>query len=221
MTFYWNGLGGQPKWLWGSSDGTSHYVYNPANFSVNYANTSGTSNNSNAVGGLSNAYFMQRLVDTWNTDNVGNQRLYFANGGTTHIKGYTDVIVAFQNGNPAIASRIRAGGTYESLSDRRTKYDIVDADDIGRDQLMALRPRWYKRYGIDKLELGWISQEVREALPIAVQPINPDDPDELLYIDEKAISVATVATVKQLVVEPEALKAEVAALKADAAQKSA
>lgn len=42
MTFNWSGQGGQPAWLWGSNDGISHFVYNPSNFSVNYATTAGT-----------------------------------------------------------------------------------------------------------------------------------------------------------------------------------
>lgn len=37
----WNGQGGQPRGLWGGNDGTNMYVYNPANFSVNYANRAG------------------------------------------------------------------------------------------------------------------------------------------------------------------------------------
>lgn len=39
MTFNWSGQDGQPSWLWGGNDGTNMYVYNPSNFSVNYANT--------------------------------------------------------------------------------------------------------------------------------------------------------------------------------------
>ena len=35
----WAGQGGQPGWLWGGNDGVNMYVYNPANFSVNYANS--------------------------------------------------------------------------------------------------------------------------------------------------------------------------------------
>jgi len=38
MTFNWAGQGGQPTWLWGGNDGTNMYVYNPSNFSVNFAN---------------------------------------------------------------------------------------------------------------------------------------------------------------------------------------
>lgn len=37
MTFYWDGQGGQPNWLWGGNDGTSMYVYSPSNFSVSNA----------------------------------------------------------------------------------------------------------------------------------------------------------------------------------------
>jgi hypothetical protein len=42
MTFNWSGQSGQPTWLWGSNDGSNIYVWNPSNFSVNYANTAGS-----------------------------------------------------------------------------------------------------------------------------------------------------------------------------------
>lgn len=42
MTFYWSGQSGQPTWLWGGTDGTNMYVYNPSNFSVNYASSAGS-----------------------------------------------------------------------------------------------------------------------------------------------------------------------------------
>ena len=42
MTFYWSGQSGQPTWLWGSNDGSNIYVYNPSNFSVNYAKSAAT-----------------------------------------------------------------------------------------------------------------------------------------------------------------------------------
>jgi hypothetical protein len=46
MTFYWAGQSGQPTWLWGSNNGTDIYVYNPSNFSVNYATTAGSATDS-------------------------------------------------------------------------------------------------------------------------------------------------------------------------------
>lgn len=42
LNFYWSGQGGQPPWLWGGNDGVNMYVYNPSNFSVNYANSAGS-----------------------------------------------------------------------------------------------------------------------------------------------------------------------------------
>ena len=48
MQFNWSGQNGQPTWLWGGNDGTNMYVYNPSNFSVNYANNAG--NGVNASG---------------------------------------------------------------------------------------------------------------------------------------------------------------------------
>ena len=49
MTFYWSGQAGQPTWLWGSNNGTDIYVWNPANFSVNYATTAGSANDPNKL----------------------------------------------------------------------------------------------------------------------------------------------------------------------------
>ena len=42
--FNWSGQSGQPSWLWGSNDGVNMYVWNPSNFSVNYANLAGSAN---------------------------------------------------------------------------------------------------------------------------------------------------------------------------------
>ena len=42
LNFYWSGQDGQPTWLWGGTDGANMYVYNPSNFSVNYAASAGS-----------------------------------------------------------------------------------------------------------------------------------------------------------------------------------
>lgn len=44
ITFHWSGQKGQPTWIWGGNDRTNQYVYNPSNFSVNYANSAGSAN---------------------------------------------------------------------------------------------------------------------------------------------------------------------------------
>jgi len=38
---YTSGGGGQPSWLWGTNDGQTMQIWNPGNFSVNYANSAG------------------------------------------------------------------------------------------------------------------------------------------------------------------------------------
>lgn len=54
MTFNWAGQGGQPTWLWGGNDGVNHYVYNPSNFSVNYANSAGSAGSATTASTVSN-----------------------------------------------------------------------------------------------------------------------------------------------------------------------
>lgn len=50
MKWNWSGQGGQPSWLWGGNDGANMYVYNPSDFSVNYAKSA---NYANSAGGIS------------------------------------------------------------------------------------------------------------------------------------------------------------------------
>lgn len=45
----WAGQGGQPGWLWGGNDGVNMYVYNPANFSVNYATSCNYANSAGSA----------------------------------------------------------------------------------------------------------------------------------------------------------------------------
>lgn len=44
IIFNWSGLGGQPTWLFGGNTPTGIFVYNPANFSVNFANSANVAN---------------------------------------------------------------------------------------------------------------------------------------------------------------------------------
>lgn len=65
----WSGQGGQPTWLWGGSDGTNMYVYNPSNFNVNYSNISGVANN--AIGYNQNWGYYGRANYVWYTNDTG------------------------------------------------------------------------------------------------------------------------------------------------------
>lgn len=60
INIIWSGQSGMPSWVLGGSDGANVYAYNPANFSVNYANSTNYANsagNANTVGGWAIANF--------------------------------------------------------------------------------------------------------------------------------------------------------------------
>ena len=42
IDFTYSAQSGQPTYLWGTNNGTTMYVYNPSNFSVNYAASAGS-----------------------------------------------------------------------------------------------------------------------------------------------------------------------------------
>lgn len=56
--FNWSGQSGQPTWLWGGNNQHSYYVYNPSNFRVAYATSSG---NADTVDGYhANSFLIDR-----------------------------------------------------------------------------------------------------------------------------------------------------------------
>ena len=91
--WHWSGQGGQPSWLWGSTDdGTNNYVYNPSNFNVNYANSS---NYSNSAGTANSATSITYNAAAW-----GNAQL---------VTGEIGTYAFLSNVN---ATSIEAGGLY-------------------------------------------------------------------------------------------------------------
>ena len=66
MTFSYSGQGGQPTWVWGSNDaggGNNNYVWNPANFSVNYANSAGSAGSATTASTVSNGAITAAKLD--------------------------------------------------------------------------------------------------------------------------------------------------------------
>lgn len=94
VTFIWKGQGGQPEWLWGGNEATHDkmYVYNPANFSVNYANSAGSAP---ANGGTS-----------WATIVTPNA---VCGGGRVVPAGGSWAVIYIKEGT--VDSRVYAGGT--------------------------------------------------------------------------------------------------------------
>jgi hypothetical protein len=76
QNFYWSGQGGQPTWVYGGSDGTNLYVYNPSNWSVNYANSSNYANSAGTISGGVGANVAALTVNT-----IGSYRLFTTSRG--------------------------------------------------------------------------------------------------------------------------------------------
>lgn len=84
--FSYSGQPGQPTWLWGTNDGGTYAVWNPANFSVNYANNSG------ALSGQGIAYFQQCFYACASYSDYPYTNKYIR---LTRLDGsYVDVIVS-------------------------------------------------------------------------------------------------------------------------------
>ena len=103
-SWYWSGQGGQPGWLWGGNDGTNMYIYNPANFSVNYANSC------NYANGAEYANNAGSVVGTPNI-NVNN------NGFNTLPPGGTWRLIQSDGSGFLQIKGEYAGGTYVGYSE--------------------------------------------------------------------------------------------------------
>lgn len=95
----WHGQGGQPQWLWGGNDGESMYVYNPSNFSVNYANSA---NYATTAGSANNA------STAWQTTIVPN--VTFVGRGGTMPAGGSWLYIYIPYDRHFLTSMVLAGG---------------------------------------------------------------------------------------------------------------
>lgn len=95
----WHGQDGQPQWLWGGNDGESMYVYNPSNFSVNYANSA---NYATTAGSANNA------STAWQTTIVPN--VTFVGRGGTMPAGGSWLYIYMPYDRHFLTSMMLAGG---------------------------------------------------------------------------------------------------------------
>lgn len=113
MVFNWNGQGGQPSWVWGGNDGTNHYVYNPSNFNVNYANSAG---NADTLDGYHESAFPKIYTGTGANDtnlSVGSYVLAYHNGSPANNTSYAVYLIAAANGYTlGVSASTQLSGTW-------------------------------------------------------------------------------------------------------------
>jgi hypothetical protein len=91
MTFTWADPGGQPTYVWGSSDGATHRPYTLSNFSVNYANSAGSAGSAGSATLASKSSTLSQnggngAAMTFNWSGQGGQPTYLwgSNDGVNH-----------------------------------------------------------------------------------------------------------------------------------------
>lgn len=112
INFNWSGQSGQPAWLWGGGDGTNMYVYNPSNFSVNYASSAGGVSVTLAGAAESNLCYAQ-IAD--------NDFFRIRVGGTSSNAGWAEIATA-DDGNEPIYVR-QYTGIFTSVARTATLLD--------------------------------------------------------------------------------------------------
>ena len=85
-TFNWSGQPGQPTWVWGGNSPGNMYVYNPANFSVNYASTAGTLSNGSTITDIyNNGWYRSNGQTGWYNQTYGGG-IYMTD--STYVRTY-------------------------------------------------------------------------------------------------------------------------------------
>lgn len=237
MTFNWSGQGGQPAWLWGSNDGSNIYVWNPSNFSVNYANSAGTAGNvsniSNAVGNSYSWTSTNSFISSSNTGigSASGTLMPQATGAGTaatisfHRPGAYGLNMGLDNDNvfriggwSAAANRLQldmsgnltVAGNSTAYSDIRLKSNIEKITGALA-KVEQLNGVTFNLVGMpeSRRNTGLIAQDVLKVLPEAVH----EHSDEM-----KTLSVAYGNIVGLLVEAIKELRAEVSELKAKQCQ---
>jgi hypothetical protein len=176
LNFYWSGQSGQPTWLWGGSDGENMYVYNPSNFSVNYAATAGSAPASDVYSWAKAATKPSYTATEVGLSNVGNYTVN-QNVGT---------------GNDVTHNTVTAAAFYYS-SDATLKTNINNLTNYW-EILDKLRPVSFDWILNGKKDLGLLAQDVQGVLPESVKRTN----DGTLAISSSGIIAHLVAAVKDL-----------------------
>jgi hypothetical protein len=180
MTFNWNGQGGQPTWLWGGNDIGNMYVWNPSNFSVNYANSAAYAER--AALGPVNGSFTQN-----HTANVA--KMWIGGFGPSQNYGIVCQKATANNTNGSALHFMNAAGTtvgsivldsanstnYNTTSDYRLKTDYRPIEKP-LERLLSLKPTNFKWINDGTRLDGFIAHEVQEVVSNAVNG-NKDEVD--------------------------------------------
>jgi hypothetical protein len=203
MRFHWNLVNGrlavtqpsQPAYIWGANSASDSYLYNPANFSVNYANSAGTANNVSATNFLMNGYhqwavFQNNLEGVappvnaglllgWNYSG-GAGESYIVAAGTPNGGNLKHVLATWDGNTMSSNAQFFSDGTgwvrgtmeaisFYQTSDSTQKTDIQSLG-YGLDAVLKLQTVSYKWKNQDNgnRHVGLLAQQVKNIVPEVV-----------------------------------------------------
>jgi hypothetical protein len=192
-----------------TSDGTGGFqVKNDVNVYVDlYSNRASPADNLtaayidfNSTNSASQKTLYSRLeVETADiTDGTedGRVKLFVTSAGSSTLN------TTWENDNMEVEGDITANGDVTSLSDVRTKENIVDIDD-GIGIVESLRGVYYNKIGQEERKVGVIAQEVEEVLPEVVKTDN----EGMKSVDYSKMVGVLIEAIKDLKAEIDELKA--------------
>ena len=147
INFNWSGQNGQPTWLWGANAESDSFVYNPSNFSVNYANSAGS-----VSGGLT-------------TSNYSSYALPLSGGSLSGSLSVTGNISATGN-ITAYSSDLRLKTNIVQITGAISKVKKLTGFVFNWNDLA----KSLANYDTEELQVGVGAQDVLEVQPEAVKP---------------------------------------------------
>ena len=231
LNFNWSGQTGQPSWLWGGNDGTNMYVYNPSNFSVNYATTAGSAGAltggwtsdtlrawSTLTGIPANVSGLNQSVATTATPTFANLTV-----GTSTVSYITMIdsdegkrIIHCNSNRIGFLTQLGDWGSWceddgswvsvgnvTAYSDARLKTDLNPIENA-LDKVNHLTGYTYTRIDSGAKQTGLLAQELQKVLPEAV--VEANDEDKTLSIAYGNVVGLLVEAIKELKQEIELLK---------------
>lgn len=193
--FNWSGQGGQPSWLWGSNDGSNYYVWNPSNFSVNYANSAGYASSAGSAGSVawSNVYNKVVNDNEFNFATGNYNRIWFNYGGAVAIPAYY-----FGNGQNSGGLAWCCSSSWQVQSDIRYKNILefinISLDDVANAPIFKFK--WTKSGDTNKISIGTSAQYFQSVLPESVEYDDDSDFYSLCY--DKVALIASVIVARSL-----------------------
>ncbi|MEZ2310886.1 tail fiber domain-containing protein [Paraburkholderia sp. RCC_158] len=180
-TWNWSGQGGTPAWLWGGSDGANMYVYNPANFSVSYANSSNYADHCDHIVQGGNNITMQ-----W--DGSASHVNFIVNGQGVAYIAYNWSDVRFK-------TNIRA-----SKEDSLALVEQIDFKEFDFKDGSRHMEAGFIAQDVEKFAPQWIGKKP------AV--IDGEEVDDARYFDDQAMLFSALRAIQQLSAEVKMLKAQ-------------